>query len=464
LLTKGFKAVAIRAEVRLKSRIPLLILAATLWPVRANELSGGAVHVETTPPAPERLESGALMRSLAKLERRRYRPYNQGILVETLDGSKILAEFNADASLNPASVMKLGTSLMALAHLGPNHRFLTNVYADSELDTKKKTLSGNLYVLSDGNPTFGRQDALVLSRSLVRRGLRRVEGDLVVAGPFCLDDRFTTQKSAQRLRQAFTRMGIAIKGKLLLESRSTFDIRSKVLYLSHTSERLRDILWEQNAHSVNEIADRLGALMGGPLALQHFLVENAGIDPREIYVDRASGLEYNRMTARAGVKVLRQLHCWLEARQMKLQDIMPVAGLDQGTLYGRFRDPDFRGGVLGKTGTNPSKDGGVSALAGMVHTRDYGPVLYAIFNSHGSIKAYRRWQDNFLRDLIGECGGLREYLEPHEDFDALSAAWTPSEYWGTLTEEPIRRQVTKKTRTPSRKYVRSRRSVSRSRT
>jgi serine-type D-Ala-D-Ala carboxypeptidase/endopeptidase (penicillin-binding protein 4) len=448
----------------MKCKVLSLTLVAALWPVRANELSGGTPLVDTTPLAPLRLESAALMRSLARLERRRYRPQNQGVLVETLDGSKVLAEFNADAAFNPASVMKLGTSLMALAHLGPNHRFLTNVYADSELDTQRKTLPGNLYALSDGNPMFVRKDALALARSLVRRGMHRVEGDLVVAGPFCLDERFTTEKSAQQLRRAFTRIGITIKGKLRLESRSAFDITAKVLYLSHTSERLRDILWEQNAHSVNEIADRLGDLMGGPLALQQFLIENAGIEPREIYVDRASGLEYNRMTARAGVKLLRQLHYWLEAREMKLQDIMPVAGLDDGTLYGRFRDPDFRGGVLGKTGTNPSKDGGVSTLAGMMHTRDHGMVLYAIFNTHGSVKAYRRWQDNFLKDLIEECGGLGEYLEPHEDFADLSSSWTASEYWSSLPEEPTRRQVTRRVRTqPSRKYVRSR-NVSRPRT
>ena len=448
----------------MKAKFLFLMLMVSFWPIRANELSGGG-HSVGVIPTPERLESVALEKSLAKLRGRRYSRENQGVLVESLDGSKILAEFNADVTFNPASVMKLATSFAALAHFGADYRFQTSVYGDSELDTKTKSLLGKLYVHSDGNPVFGKKEAAALSRSLVRRGLRRVEGDLVVIGPFCLDDRFTTLKSVEQLRRALTRSGIAIKGKTVLQAGDDVSLTSKVLYLRHTSTRLRDILWEQNAHSVNEIADRLGYLLGGSSTVQQFLIENCGLETNEIYVDRPSGLEYNRMTARAAVKMMRALYFWLNEHQMKLQDIMPVAGLDEGTLYGRFRDPDFRGGVLGKTGTNPSKDGGVSALAGLAYTRDHGPVLYAILNSRGSVNTYRRWQDKFLKDFIEENGGLGEYLPAHEDADGVASAWMPSEYWGSLAQAPERRAVVRKAKsTSTRKYGRTRRATSRSRT
>ncbi len=446
----------------MKGKFLFFMAMASFWPISANELTGGD-HSVIVAPAPERMESAALERSLTKLQRRRYSRDNQGILVESLDGSKVLAESNADVTFNPASVMKLATSFAALAHFGPDYRFQTSVYGDSELDTKKKSLLGSLYVGSDGNPVFGIKEAAALSRSLVRRGLRRVEGDLVVIGPLSLDDRYRGLKSADQLRRALTRSGIAIKGKTLLQAGDSLSLDSKVLYLKHTSDRLRDILWRQNAHSINEIAERLGDLLGGSVVVQRFLIENCGLESQEIYVDRPSGLEYNRMTARAAVKMMRALYFWLSDHQMKLQDIMPVAGLDEGTLYGRFRDPDFRGGVLGKTGTNPSKDGGVSTLAGLAYTRDQGPVLYAILNSRGNINAYRRWQDNFLKDLIEENGGLGEYLPAHEDADGLASAWMPSEYWGSLAPTPQRRAVVRKAKTTSsRKYGRTRRATSRS--
>jgi D-alanyl-D-alanine carboxypeptidase/D-alanyl-D-alanine-endopeptidase (penicillin-binding protein 4) len=447
----------------MKGKFFFLIMMVSFWPIRANELSGGS-HSLSVAPTPERMESAALEKSLAKLPRRRYSRENQGILVESLDGSKILAEFNADVTFNPASVMKLATSFAALTHFGPDYRFQTSVYGDSELDAKRKSLLGSLYVQSDGNPVFGRKEAAALSRSLVRRGLRRVEGDLVVIGPLSLDDRYTGLKSAEQLRRALTQSGIAIRGKTL-QAADFPNLDSKVLYLKHTSDRLRDILWEQNAHSINETAERLGDLLGGSVVVQRFLIENCGLESQEIYVDRPSGLEYNRMTARAAVKMIRALYFWLNDHDMKLQDIMPVAGLDEGTLYGRFRDPDVRGGVLGKTGTNPSKDGGVSALAGLAYTRDHGPVLYAILNSRGSVNAYRRWQDKFLKDLIEESGGLGEYLPAHEDADKVASAWMPSEYWGSLAQAPERRAVVRKAKsTSARKYGRTRRSTSRSRT
>lgn len=449
----------------MKSKFFFLILISSFWPIRANQLSGNDTSSPEVMRAPERVASAALERSLAKLRGRRYSRDNQGILVESLDGGKILAEFNADVTFNPASVMKLATSFAALAHFGPDHRFQTSVYGDSELNTQKRTLLGNLYILSDGNPVFGKKEAAGLSRSLVRRGLRRVEGDLVIAGPLSLDDRYGMSKSAEQLRRILGRNGLTFKGKTILQDAASVTPNSKVLYLKHISDRLREILWLQNAHSVNEIADRLGTLLGGAAEVQKFLIENCGLDLSEIYVDRPSGLEYNRMSARAAVKIMRSLYYWLDERQMKLHDIMPVAGLDAGTLFGRFRHPDVRGGVLGKTGTNPSKDGGVSTLAGLAYTLDHGPVLYAILNSRGSVNTYRRWQDNFLRDLIEENGGLGEYLPAHEGTESATSAWMPSEYWGSLAQAPERRSFVKKSRSTSvRKYGRNRRVGSRSRT
>ena len=446
----------------MKRKALFLLLLATFWPIRVNELSGGS-HTLSVPQTPERMESPALEKSLAKL-RRRYSRENQGILVESLDGSKILAEFNANVTFNPASVMKLATSFAALSHFGPEFRFQTSVYGDSELDIKKKSLPGSLFVASDGNPAFGRKDAVALSRSLVRRGLRRVEGDLVVIGPLCLDDRYTTQKSAEQLRRTLALCGVTIKGKTVLQPADSQSLDSKVLYLKHTSDQLRNIVWQQNAHSINEIADRLGALLGGSTAVQQFLIENCGLESQEIYVDRPSGLEYNRMTARAAVKIMRALYFWLDEHQMTLQDIMPVAGVDEGTLSRRFRDPDFRGGVLGKTGTNPSKDGGVSALAGLAYTKDHGPVFYAILNSRGSVNTYRRWQDNFLKNLIEENGGLSEYLPAHLEAEMTTPAWMPSEYWDSLAQSPETRVFRKAKTTSTRRYARTRRTASRSRT
>ena len=84
---------------------------------------------------------------------------------------------------------------------------------------------------------------------------------------------------------------------------------------------------------------------------------------------------------------------------------MPIAGIDDGTLKRRFTSVDYRGAIIGKTGTLPGTDGGVSTLAGIAYTRDRGPLLFAIFNTHGPVNTYRRMQDTLLEDLILEFGG-----------------------------------------------------------
>jgi serine-type D-Ala-D-Ala carboxypeptidase/endopeptidase (penicillin-binding protein 4) len=444
----------------------IFLLLMSLWPLRCDQVNGQEATFDLLNPSTlQQLESDILTRSLFQLERRRYNLLNQGILVESLDGNTVLAELNSDVPFNPASVMKLATSFMALDRLGPDYRFHTVIYGQCPVNAVQKTLKGDLFLVSEGNPVFRPADARNLSQLLVRRGLKRVEGDLVVVGPFSLGANFPLNRAAAQMRRYLNLSGIRILGKTRLLPAGSVVLESKVHFLTHTSERLRSILWTQNAYSVNDIADRLGDGLGGPAAIRQFLMKNARLEPESVYVARPSGLEYNRMTARATVKMLRALYSWLAAHQMWMQDIMPVAGIDEGTLYGRFRDSDCQGAIVGKTGTNPSKDGGVSALAGIAYTRDYGPLLYAIFNTHGSVATYRRWQDDFLHGVMEVSGGVGQYLSPHLDMVNIytSSSWTPSQYWASLTETPLisKKPPSKRAKFQPRKMAKNRRPGSR---
>ncbi|PYS28302.1 MAG: hypothetical protein DMG11_13150, partial [Acidobacteria bacterium] len=151
---------------------------------------------------------------------------------------------------------------------------------------------------------------------------------------------------------------------------------------SHISSSLRDILFFQNAHSSNPTAERVGEAIGGPKAVEDFLVNEVGVPRAEVSISHTSGLDYNRITPRATVKLFRELVFWLNLYGLQPQDIMPVAGIDPGTLHGRFTDAG--GAIVGKTGTLPGTDGGVSTLAGILYTRERGVLLFAIFNSRGS--------------------------------------------------------------------------------
>jgi len=103
--------------------------------------------------------------------------------------------------------------------------------------------------------------------------------------------------------------------------------------------------------------------------------------------------------------VLRALIQLLADHSLRPEDVMPVAGIDSGTLHGRLAREDVRGGVVAKTGTLVSLDNGVSTLVGIAYTKTKGPLLFAVFDSGGNVNAYRHLQDLFIEQMIAESGG-----------------------------------------------------------
>ena len=369
-------------------------------PIRAQE-----AHIPGTPnpdfrPAVVLAASGT--NYLNRLALRGFSLDSQGVLIESLDGRTVYADLNSSVGFNPASVIKVATSFAALSKFGPEYHFETGFYADGELNKKTRTLDGDLIFASTGDPVLTTIDVARLVRDVVRSGIAHVTGDLVVTGPFSYGMFYTTDRSTKALAQMLRRTGVRFEDVV-----HGGTVRGTSI-ASHVSESLRDILFYQNAHSTNSIADRLGEALGGPRAVEEFLVKDVGIPQSDVYISHTSGLDLNRITPRATVQLFRELVLWLNLSNLQPQDLLPVAGSDAGTLRRRFVGEEFRGAIIGKTGTLPGTDGGVSTLAGIAYTRNRGPVLFAIFNTMGSVATYRRLQDDFLKGFILESGGIPE--------------------------------------------------------
>jgi len=73
--------------------------------------------------------------------------------LETGSGN-VVAEYNADMVLEPASVMKILTTGAALSILGSDYTFQTRLEYTGTIDGKG-TLHGNLYITGGGDPTIG---------------------------------------------------------------------------------------------------------------------------------------------------------------------------------------------------------------------------------------------------------------------------------------------------------------------
>ena len=100
------------------------------------------------------------------------------IVVQRVDAARPLVAHYADVPMNPASVMKLVTTFAALDILGPAYRWRTDAYLDGPL--VDGTLKGNLVLKGRGDPKITIEQWQALMRELRAKGLRRIEGDLVI--------------------------------------------------------------------------------------------------------------------------------------------------------------------------------------------------------------------------------------------------------------------------------------------
>jgi len=105
-------------------------------------------------------------------------PAGVSAIVQQVDARSPSLHVNETAAMNPASVMKLVTTLAGLEVLGPAYRWRTNAYLDGAL--KDGVLQGNLLVKGMGDPKLTYESFWLLLRALRDRGLREVRGDLVL--------------------------------------------------------------------------------------------------------------------------------------------------------------------------------------------------------------------------------------------------------------------------------------------
>jgi D-alanyl-D-alanine carboxypeptidase/D-alanyl-D-alanine-endopeptidase (penicillin-binding protein 4) len=81
-------------------------------------------------------------------------------------------------AMNPASVMKLVTSLSALEQLGPAYTWKTDIWAEGEIN--HRVLTGDLIIKGYGDPTLTLERMWLLQRELRARGIDEIHGKLIL--------------------------------------------------------------------------------------------------------------------------------------------------------------------------------------------------------------------------------------------------------------------------------------------
>jgi D-alanyl-D-alanine carboxypeptidase/D-alanyl-D-alanine-endopeptidase (penicillin-binding protein 4) len=357
---------------------------------------------------------------------------------EELDGTEIDSR-DADRTINPASIVKIATSLWALERLGPEHRFETAFMIDGDLDPETGELDGDLLVIGGGDPDFQRENAFLIALRLNEMGLKTVLGDLRVSRRFWIgweegsshrldDPDERARLMASRLRSAMdphrwdrstqrawrklaARRGLPSKPRPRVAVRGSYGPitgqAGGTTLLIHRSKAVVDVLRRFNCFSNNDI-ERIGENLGPASDLALMLQERWSLPDGTISFETTSGLGSNRITPRLIVRLVRELAATCDRLGVDLADVLPVAGCDPGTLraFPRLNGGEFVGSVTGKTGSLVYTDGGVAVFAGVAAT-SRGDVVFCVAMPRAGRKLHwaRSQEESWLLELIDSRGG-----------------------------------------------------------
>lgn len=337
----------------------------------------------------------------------------QGIWLQT--GPMLLTSNQGDTPLPAASLTKVATSLVALNTWGLQHRFETVISTNGTIE--QGILHGDLVVQGGADPLMVWEEAFAIGQTLEQLGIKKVTGNLVITGTFLMNFERDPQQAAELFKQALNakewledaqyiyqtlppnspRPQIEIAGTIQVLPPGQALTTPQTLLLRHHSPPLVQILKVMNVDSNNEISETLATLAGGAVAVAEKAAQISSAPRSEILLANGSGLGMeNRLSPRAVCAMFAAIQRYLQVHDLTIADIFPISGTDGGTL-------DYRQIPLAavvKTGTLNE----VSALAGVLPTRDRGLVWFTIINRGTDIEDLRQQQDMLLQTLLKQWG------------------------------------------------------------
>jgi serine-type D-Ala-D-Ala carboxypeptidase/endopeptidase (penicillin-binding protein 4) len=361
----------------------------------------------------------------------------QGVWIQS--DLNLLAAHQGNVPLSAASLTKAATSLAALQTLGANYRYQTKVGVTGSV--QNGVLKGDLVIQGGQNPFFVWEDAIALGNVLTQLGIRQIDGNLIIQGPFYMN--FETQPAVvgttlkqginatqwpqealgqfQTLPATTPKPQVAIKGDII----ATSTIPANTRWIAqHQSLPLASLLKKMNRYSNNPMADMIANSVGGADAVAKVAISATGVDPTEVRLVNGSGLGVeNRLSPRAVCGIFRAIERLVQAQGMTIADIFTVIGQDESVIDQR---PLPRQAVL-KSGTLNT----VSALAGALPTQQ-GTVWFVLMNNDGDVDAFRKLQETFLGSVNQTLGLPQSPLPTLKSTVPEPAAGISEQLWARL--------------------------------
>lgn len=115
--------------------------------------------------------------------------FHASYLFQEVNKDEIIAEYQSEKLLNPASTIKLITSLIYLEKKGEESQYTTSVYTQGDIE-KDGTLKGNIVIIGSGDPSFGSERygsknsfesrTVEIMKAVKYAGITCIDGDIIV--------------------------------------------------------------------------------------------------------------------------------------------------------------------------------------------------------------------------------------------------------------------------------------------
>jgi D-alanyl-D-alanine carboxypeptidase/D-alanyl-D-alanine-endopeptidase (penicillin-binding protein 4) len=377
------------------------------------------------------------------------------------NSGEILGE-NIHAPVRLASVSKILTALWSIETLGNKFQYNTRFYFKD----------GHLHIKGSKDTIFSRRKLFYLVNQLNHYGIKSIkkltfdDKTLVFANAEGyvghvleitasrtaqnLKDFLTTTEwnkllpvyqnfyaqTPQELRDLFQlkslpELELSIKS-VEQKDLPDFSLEEAEITFSVLSSALEDYMKFMNIVSNNYIADQSFKNLGGEEAFNKYVKELIKINFPEVAQELKNGENTENLiklytgsglnTKRGGSRVdnfatcaliinliERFYHLSLEL-ETKIQNMMAVVAVDNGTFKTRLRAPILENSIVAKTGTLYH----TSSLVGLIHAQD-GLVPFGIFHQiTGGKTQVRQIQNEIVRTLVDQYGGPKPFsYTPH---------------------------------------------------
>ena len=129
-----------------------------------------------------------------------------GVMVQNAKTGEVIVDHNSEATLTPASSLKVVTTAAGLCILDSGYTYLTKLEYDGTFDSISGILKGNLYIKGSGDPTIdsqyfkeqarGKKDTISTlnkwAKALKTKGVKSIDGSIIADASAFDDDMIPT--------------------------------------------------------------------------------------------------------------------------------------------------------------------------------------------------------------------------------------------------------------------------------